>query len=111
MSKQFDPPLPSHLDPQICLTSHRPMILPRFNLRTILAITTAAAVFFLLIRTGIRGQAWAWGAAIGILSLGVTALVHAACFGIVWCFARLSAVRSSDPRRDQFRTSAEEVAQ
>jgi hypothetical protein len=86
------------------------MLLPRFNLRTILAVTTAAAVFFLLVGTGIRGQAWAWGAAIGILSLGVTALVHAACFGIVWCFAQLSTARSSDPRRDQFRTSAEEAA-
>ncbi len=86
------------------------MLLPRFTLRTILAITTAAAVFFLLVGTGFRGQAWAWGAAIGILSLGVAALVHAACFGIVWCFARLSAAGSSDSRRDQLGMAVEEAA-
>jgi type VI protein secretion system component VasK len=72
------------------------MLFPRFTLRMILGVTTACAVFFLLVGTGYRGQAWAWGAAIGILSLGVVALVHAACFGIVWCFAQLSAAR--EPR-------------
>ena len=87
------------------------MLLPRFNLRAILAVTTASAVFFLLVGTGYRGQAWAWGATIGILSLGVTALVHAACFGIVWCFARISTARSNGPPLDQLRSAAEEATQ
>jgi ABC-type uncharacterized transport system permease subunit len=77
------------------------MLFPRFTLRTILAFTVASAVFFLLVGTGYRGQQWAWGAAIGILSLGVTAFVHAACFGIVWCFAQLSSARSNSPRPNQ----------
>ena len=77
------------------------MLFPRFTLRTILAVMLASAVLFLLVGTGYRGQQWAWGAAIGILSLGVTALVHAACFGIVWCFAHLSTARSNSPRTNQ----------
>lgn len=70
------------------------MLFPRFTLRTILAVMTASAVFFLLVGTGYRGHPWAWGSVIGIVSLGVTALVHAACFGIVWCFARFSTART-----------------
>jgi hypothetical protein len=85
------------------------MLFPRFTLRTILAVTTAAAVFFLLVGTGYRGQQWAWGAAIGVMSLGVAALVHAACFGIVWCFAQLSTARANGPRHDK-RESAKQEA-
>jgi hypothetical protein len=66
------------------------MLIPRFTLRTILVITTVCAGLFLLLGMAVRGEMWAWGAAIGALSLGVAAVVHAACFGIVWCFSRLS---------------------
>ncbi len=86
------------------------MLFPRFTLRTILAVMTACAVFFLLVGTGFRGQEWAWGAAIGILSLGVVALVHAACFGIVWCFAQLSAARESRIYGEQRVTTEQEAA-
>jgi hypothetical protein len=79
------------------LTDSLPMLLPRFTLRAILAVTTVAAVFFLLVGTGYRGQQWAWGVAIGVLSLVVVAFVHAAYFGIVWCFARVAARRPSGP--------------
>jgi hypothetical protein len=67
------------------------MPFPRFTVRTILAVTTALAVFFLLVGAGYRGQAWATGAAIGAVSLCVAAVVQAACFVVVWCFARLFA--------------------
>ena len=77
------------------------MLFPRFTLRTILAVTTMAAVFFLLVGTGYRGQQWAWGAAIGIFSLGVVAIVHAACFGVVWCVAQLASARSNSSRRQR----------
>lgn len=70
------------------------MYLPRFTLRTILAVTTVAAVFFVLVGAGFRGQQWAWGAAIGVVSLAVVAIVHASAFGIVWCFARIVSRRS-----------------
>ena len=66
------------------------MLLPRFTLRTVLAITTACAVLFLFAGIAYRGETWAWGTTIGILSLGVTAIVQAMFFGIVWCFAQLS---------------------
>jgi hypothetical protein len=66
------------------------MLIPRFTLRTILVITTVCAGLFLLLGMAARGEMWAWGAAIGVLSLVVAAVVHAACFGIVWCFSRLS---------------------
>jgi hypothetical protein len=75
------------------------MLLPRYTIRTILAVTTLCAVVFLLVGTAYRGQTWAWGATIGVLSLAVTALVHAVhsvCFGIVWCFAQLSNGKRED---------------
>lgn len=71
------------------------MLIPRFTLRTVLVITTVCAGLFLLLGMAARGEKWAWGAAIGVLSLGVTAVVHAACFGIVWCFSRLSDRRTN----------------
>jgi hypothetical protein len=64
------------------------MLFPRFNLRSILVATTVAALFFLLVGTGYRGQKWAWAAAIGVGSLGLTMLVQVICFGIVMCAAK-----------------------
>lgn len=73
---------------------------PRFTLRTILIATTLSAVFFLMVGAGYRGQLWAWGAVIGVLSIALTALVQAALYGVVWCFARLSGANAG-PGRDQ----------
>jgi hypothetical protein len=73
------------------------MLLPRFTLRTFLALTTACALFFVLVGAGYRGQAWAWGAAIGIASLAMSLLVQAVLFGLVWCSARLSTARPANP--------------
>lgn len=71
------------------------MFFPRFTLRTALAVTTLAALFFVLVGAGYRGQQWAWGAAIGVLSLAVVALVHASAFCVAWCFARVATRRST----------------
>jgi hypothetical protein len=68
----------------------RLLYLPRFSIRTVLFVTTLFALLFVMIGLGVRGHVWAWGFAIGVASLAVTALVHAACFGVVWWFARLS---------------------
>jgi hypothetical protein len=65
------------------------MLLPRFTIRTLLAILTVCAVAFVMVGTAYRGQYWAWGVTIGLISLIVAALSHAAWFGIVWLFARL----------------------
>jgi hypothetical protein len=65
------------------------MILPRFTIRTAFAVVTACAVVFLIAGTAYRGQTWAWGVTIAVLSLLITALVHAAWFGVVWLFTQL----------------------
>jgi hypothetical protein len=72
------------------------MFFPRFTLRTALAITTLAALFFVLVGAGYRGQQWAWGAAIGVLSLAVVAIVHASAFGMAWCFAKIATRNSTN---------------
>jgi ABC-type uncharacterized transport system permease subunit len=64
------------------------MMLPRFTIRTLLVMLTVCAFLFVIVGLAYRGQHWAWGVTIGMLSLGVTALVHAAWFSLVWVFAR-----------------------
>ncbi len=71
-------------------------MLPRFTLRTFLIATTVCALFFVLVGAGYRGQAWAWGAVIGIASVAVTLVVQAVLFGLVWCCARLSTARPAN---------------
>lgn len=65
------------------------MLVPRFSIRTLLIMLSLSAVACLIIGMGFRGQHWAWGASIGLLSLLVTMLVHAAWFSVIWFFARL----------------------
>ncbi len=65
------------------------MLLPRFTLRSVLAATAVCAVLFLFAGIGYRGETWAWGATIGILSLGVAVVVQAMFYGVVGCFAQL----------------------
>jgi hypothetical protein len=72
-------------------------LLPRFNLRTLLAILTASAVVFVMVGTAFRGQYWAWGVTIAIISCIITALSHAAWFGIVSFIARMYQVRDGGP--------------
>ena len=60
------------------------MLLPRFSIRTVLAITTVAAIYFVFAGLGVRGHAWAAAIAIGAGSLAVVALVHAGFFGFIW---------------------------
>jgi hypothetical protein len=64
-------------------------LVPRFSIRTLLAICTLCAVASVIIGTAWRGQYWAWGVTIALASLVVTAMVHAAWFGILWVFAQL----------------------
>jgi hypothetical protein len=69
--------------------NNAPVLLPRFTIRTLLALLTLCAVVFVLVGTAFRGQYWAWGVTIAIVSLIVTALTHVAWFGIVSFFSRL----------------------
>jgi hypothetical protein len=76
------------------------MLLPRFSIRTLLVLLTLGAVASVIIGTAFRGQNWAWGASIGLLSLFVTALFHAAWFAAIWGVTE----RSSARRKQQDRT-------
>ena len=65
------------------------LLMPRFTIRTLLAILTICALVFVMIGTAYRGQIWAWGVTIGIVSLIITSLSHTAWYGIVWSLRRL----------------------
>jgi hypothetical protein len=67
----------------------QPTVIPRFTIRTLLAVLTVCAFLFVIVGLAFRGQHWAWGVTIGLASLSVTALVHAAWFGLVQLLARL----------------------
>ncbi|HEX5470667.1 MAG TPA: hypothetical protein VFW73_02215 [Lacipirellulaceae bacterium] len=64
------------------------MIIPRFTIRTLLVMLTVCACLLVIVGMAFRGQHWAWGVTIGMLSLVIIALVHAAWFGLIWMFAR-----------------------
>ena len=63
-------------------------------MRTILALMTGCALLSVLMGVAARGQMWAWGLVIGVASLGVTMLVHAAWFVMVSMFSRLETRRA-----------------
>jgi hypothetical protein len=75
------------------------MLVPRFTIRTIFSVVTIAAVVFVVAGMALRGETWAWGITIGMITLVVTMLVHAAWFGIVWMFAQLPALPADTPLR------------
>ena len=75
------------------------MLLPRFTIRALLVMLTVGAVASVIIGMAFRGQGWAWGASIGLLSLFVTALVHAAWFGTVWMFTQMPSARTKERDR------------
>jgi len=73
------------------------MLVPRFSIRTLLIVLTIAAMAAVVAGTAVRGQNWAWGVTIGLASLGLTALVHAAWFGTVWLLAQLPLAEPETP--------------
>lgn len=72
------------------------MLLPRFSIRALLVILTVCAFAFVIVGMAVRGQNWAWGVSIGLLSILVTALVHAAWFGVMWLFAQMPSSQPKD---------------
>ena len=64
------------------------MLLPRFTLRTLLAILTGVAVVSLLAGQALGGRAWALGVTVAVVSVPVALLVHAGCFSLAMVFAR-----------------------
>jgi hypothetical protein len=75
------------------------MLLPRFTIRALLVILTICAFVFVIAGMAVRGQHWAWGITIGIVSVAFTLLIHAAWFGAVWALARLQSRKQEEPSR------------
>lgn len=75
------------------------MLLPRFTIRALLVMLTICAVVFVIAGMAVRGQHWAWGVTIGILSVAFTSLVHAAWFGAVWMLAQVQSRKQEEPAR------------
>ncbi|MCC7474425.1 MAG: hypothetical protein IT425_03450 [Pirellulales bacterium] len=71
------------------------MLLPRFSIRTLFLLLSFVAIVSIIVGTAVRGEYWAWGVSIALLSLLLVALVHAALFAIMWVFTRLP--NRSDP--------------
>jgi hypothetical protein len=68
-------------------------VVPRFSIRTLLIVLTFCAFAFVVLGTAYRGQIWAWGVTIGLVSVLVTALAHGTWFGLVWLFAQMTSGR------------------
>lgn len=64
------------------------MLIPRFTIRALWVVLTVCAFVSVIVGMAVRGQHWAWGVTIGLLSLVLIALVHAGWFGLVWMLAR-----------------------
>jgi hypothetical protein len=75
------------------------MLLPRFTIRALLVMLTVCAFVFVIVGMAFRGQHWAWGITIGMLSLAFTALVHAAWFSVVWILAQMQSRKQEKPAR------------
>jgi hypothetical protein len=65
------------------------MLLPRFSIRTLLAILTGVAVLSLFAGQAWGGRAWALGLTVAVLSVPVALMIHAAFFALGSAFTRL----------------------
>jgi hypothetical protein len=71
-------------------------LLPRFSIRTLLWLVTGCALVFVVVGMAGRGETWAWGVSLGVASLLLTAMIHAAWFYVVWLFGRMTEARPKD---------------
>ena len=75
------------------------MLIPRFSIRWLLALTGFCGLFSVVLAAGWRGEYWAAALAIAILALIFTLIVHAAIFCMAWLFSQVFARRLRAPRR------------
>jgi hypothetical protein len=71
-------------------------LLPRFSIRTLFWLITASAFLFVVFGMAARGHSWAWGISIGIASVLLTMLVHAAWFCVASFLSQLFLPRTKD---------------
>ena len=72
------------------VTQSGDMLIPRFTLRWLFAVTTVVAVIALVASWAGRGIPWAIGVTAAVLMLAVVILFHVAMFAIVWLFAEFT---------------------
>lgn len=77
------------------------MILPRFSLRTTLALTTVAALFCVALARAANGRPWAICLSTAVGVIGFTLLVHACLFGVSYCVSKLLGVEDAVVRTSQ----------
>jgi hypothetical protein len=65
------------------------MLLPRFTIRTLLALITVCAFAFVVAGFALRGEHWALAITVGLVSIVFTLVVHAAWFGAIWMLSQL----------------------
>jgi hypothetical protein len=65
------------------------MLLPRYSIRTALAIVTVVAVLSLFAGQALGGRAWALGLTVAVASVPLALVVHAAFFALGSAFAGL----------------------
>jgi len=75
------------------------MLIPRFSLRWLLALTTVSSVFFYVMTLAVRGSQWAIALTAAISGFLLTMLVYAMLFGVAWMLAEF--MRLFRPRRVQ----------
>jgi hypothetical protein len=88
------------------------MLLPRFSIRTLLAILTGVAILSLFAGQAVGGRAWALGLTMAVLSIPAALLVHGAFFAIATAFGDLigsNEVVAHTSRGGVERTSADET--
>jgi hypothetical protein len=64
------------------------MLLPRFSIRTMLAIATGVAVISIFAGQALGGKAWAMGLTAAVVSVPVSLAVQALFFAVGSAFAR-----------------------
>lgn len=69
------------------------MLIPRFSLRWLLAVTSASGVFFLVVAQAVRGSSWARGVCVAALYLVVCLLFYVAAWGATIILARARGMR------------------
>lgn len=89
----------------------KPMLIPRFSLRTTLMGVTASAFFFVIFGFAMRGHAWAVGITAAVVSVLAAFVIHAYFFVVVSWLGHLMGAKLSPARTSQggLQTSTDEL--
>lgn len=74
------------------------MIIPRFTIKTLLGLMVLAAFMSLILAQAVRGQSWAIGVCVGLVSLFVALAAHSLVFAIAWVLAQARRLLDTSPK-------------